>query len=125
MIRVLMVDDSAPLRERLAARLVNLGTVEIIGEASDVPQAIHAVLTLKPDVVVLDIEMPGGSGFDVLKVVKKVRPEALVIMLTNYPCAPFRWRAKLMGAEYLFDKTAEFEKVADVLRTLHQEEKNG
>lgn len=120
-----MVDDSAQLRERLAARLVNLGTVTIVGEASDVPQAIHCVRTLKPDVVVLDIQMPGGSGFEVLKVVKKEQPETVVIMLTNYPCAPFRWRSKLMGAEYLFDKTTEFEKVAEVLKTLYQEEKNG
>jgi len=120
-----MVDDSAPLRERLAARLVNLGTVEIVGDANDVQKAIEAFRTLKPDVVVLDIQMPGGSGFDVLKVVKKEEPETIVVMLTNHHCAPFRWRSKLMGAEYLFDKTTEFEKVAGVLKTVYQEENNG
>ena len=120
-----MVDDSAPLRERLAARLVNLGTVEIVGEAGNVQEAIQAFRTLRPDVIVLDIQMPGGCGFDVLKAVKKEQPETVVVMLTNQACAPFRWRSKLMGAEFLFDKTTEFEKVADVLKTVHQKEKNG
>ena len=116
-----MVDDSAPLRERLAGRLVSLGLVEIVGEAGSVPEALEAFRALQPDLVVLDIQIPGGSGFDVLRAIKKERPATTVVMLTNFPCTPFRWRCKLMGAEYLFDKTSEFEKVADVIRKKQRE----
>ncbi len=116
-----MVDDSAPLRERLAGRLLSLGAVEIVGQAGTVPEALTAFRALHPDVVVLDIQIPGGSGFDVLRAVKKEHPSTTVVMLTNFPCTPFRWRCKLMGADFLFDKTTEFEKVAEVIRKKQQE----
>lgn len=116
-----MVDDSAPLRERLASRLKTLGTVEIVGEAATVQEAISSFRSMIPEVVVLDIHIPGGSGFDVLRVIKKERPLTTVIMLTNHSCTPFRWRSRLMGADFLFDKTTEFEKVADAIRNTHEE----
>jgi two-component system, NarL family, response regulator DevR len=119
-----MVDDSAPLRERLVARLTSSGTVTIVGEAGTVSEAIAGFRNTQPEVVVLDIHMPGGSGFDVLRVIKKERPSTIVIMLTNQSCTPFRWRSRLMGADFLFDKTTEFEKVADVIQSTHKEGNN-
>ena len=58
----------------------------------------------------------GGTGFDVLKEIKKQRPATLVIILSRYSTDVFRDEAKRGGAEYFFDKSDEFESVMDVIR---------
>jgi DNA-binding NarL/FixJ family response regulator len=118
MLRVLIVDDSALLRKRLAARIAEEPGVEIVGEAADVPQAVSKAAELAPDVVVLDIRMPGGSGIDVLSEVKKFTPPPIVIILTSFPYAELRSRCTDLGADFIFDKTSEFEKVPETIRAL-------
>ena len=118
MVRVLIVDDAPLIRERLKARLTKLKGVEIAGEAEDVPRAMEAFHGLIPDVVVLDIQMPGGTGIDVLERIKHEKPETVVIMLTNYPLPQLRKKSRDAGADFFFDKCCEFEKVAEVLTDL-------
>ena len=119
-IRVLIVDDSLLVRERLSCRLGKINGVDIAGKASDGPGAVDAFRKLLPDVVILDLQMPGGSGIDVLATIKRDRPGTQVIILTNYPLAQFREICRDCGAEYFFDKTCEFGKVSDVLKELAQ-----
>jgi len=66
MIRTLIVDDTRLARQELRTLLVAQSDVEIIGEADDVPTARAAIEKLRPDLVLLDIQMPSGTGFDVL-----------------------------------------------------------
>lgn len=117
-VTVLIVDDAKLVRERLSKRLATIEGVEIAGHAGSVPEAMNAVRLLHPDAVVLDIQMPGGTGIDVLEEIKKEVPGTTVIMLTNYPLPQIRRRCLLAGAAHFFDKTCEFEKVADVLKGL-------
>jgi DNA-binding NarL/FixJ family response regulator len=117
-LRVLIVDDSLLLRERLSCRLAKIDGVEIAGKAGDVAGGIASFRALTPDVVVLDVQMPGGTGIDVLEVIKRERPATTVMILTNYPLPQFRKRSADAGAEYFFDKTAESGKVGDVLKGL-------
>ena len=65
MIRALLVDDEQPARERLRRLLADFETLEIVGEAEDGEQAIESILRLKPDLVFLDIQMPGCTGMEV------------------------------------------------------------
>jgi len=116
MVRVLIVDDSLILRERLCCRLGSIAGIEIAGMASDVPGGIATFRTVNPDVVILDLLMPGGSGIDVLEAIKRERPSTIVVILTNHPLPQLRKRSAEAGAEYFFDKTQEFSKVAQVLR---------
>jgi DNA-binding NarL/FixJ family response regulator len=116
MVRVLIVDDSLILRERLCCRLGGIEGVEIAGKACDVPGGIETFRRIMPDVVVLDLLMPGGSGIDVLEAIKRERPATIVMILTNHPLPQLRKKSQEAGAEYFFDKTQEFGKVADVLR---------
>ena len=116
MVRVLIVDDSLLLRERLCCRLGSIEGIEIAGKAGDVPGGIETFRRVNPDVVVLDLLMPGGSGIDVLEAIKRERPATIVVILTNHPLPQLRKRSQQAGAEYFFDKTQEFGKVADVLR---------
>ena len=61
-LKVLIVDDSLLVRERLGCRLGKVAGVDIVGKASDVPAAVVTFDRLQPDVVVLDLQMPGGNG---------------------------------------------------------------
>ncbi|MGH7455074.1 MAG: response regulator, partial [bacterium] len=78
--------------------------------------AIAAYHQLQPEVAILDIQMPDGSGIDVLAHIKKESPQTTVIMLTNYPLPPFRKCCLEAGADYFFDKSTELEKVIEVLK---------
>lgn len=81
--KVFIADDSAIVRERLIEMLSGLKDVEVIGQAGSGVEALNSIQELKPDVVILDIQMPGGSGIDVLENIKKEEPALLVIMLTR------------------------------------------
>lgn len=116
--RVFIVDDSDLVRQRLGAMLSQMQGIEVVGEARDALKATKLILNLKPDVVILDIRMPAGSGIDVLENIKRVRPAPKVIMLTNYPYPQYRKKAEDTGADFFFDKATEFDKVAEALEEL-------
>ena len=82
MIRTLLVDDEQPARERLKQLLAAHPDVEIVGEAEDGVQAAERIAELTPDLVLLDIQMPGASGLDVVASLGKERPA--VIFCTAY-----------------------------------------
>ena len=103
--RILIVDDSPVVRERLTALLAELEGVEVVGQAQDVVGAVAAIRALRPDVVTLDIRMPGGNGIEALAEVKKVQPAPIVIMLTNYPYPQYRKKCLDAGADYFLDKS--------------------
>jgi DNA-binding NarL/FixJ family response regulator len=69
--RVFVADDSAVVRERLTDMLSAIPEVAVIGYVKDTMGAISSMRTLHPDVVILDIRMPGGTGIDVLQDIKK------------------------------------------------------
>ena len=75
MVRALLVDDEQPARERLRRLLAAFDDLEIVGEAEDGEQAIEKILELKPDLVFLDIQMPGCSGMDVAASMPSPRPK--------------------------------------------------
>jgi len=117
-LKVLIVDDSDLVRERLAALLGELPGVAVVGQAADGTTALRLFQARHPDVVVLDIELPGASGFLVLTWIKRHQPAAVVIMLSNHAALPFRLGCARLQAEYFFSKSTEFERVADLLRTM-------
>jgi len=112
--KVFLVEDSAALRDRLNVLLINAGA-DIVGHASTAQNAIDGILETRPDVVVLDLSLAQGSGFDVLRVVHQAAPEIEFYMLSNFAGEPYRRHAKELGAAAFFDKTNEFERVRDVI----------
>ncbi len=80
--RVLIVDDEAPARRRLATLLAADSTVEIVGEAEDGPSAVVQIGALAPDLVLLDIRMPGLDGFEVIEALGSAMPP--VVFVTAY-----------------------------------------
>src|SRR5262245_36170787 len=82
MVRVLIVDDEAPSRNRLRQMVSAIGDFEIVGEAETGTQAMEMIECLKPDLVLLDIQMPGCSGIDVAASLPRPRPN--IIFCTAY-----------------------------------------
>lgn len=114
--KVLLVDDSPMVRERLKAMLSELPDVESIGQAKGSVEAMYSFQNLNPDVVILDIQMPDGNGIGVLEKVKKAKQPPMVIVFTNQSYPQYRKRCIDAGADFFFDKSSEFDKVAEVLK---------
>lgn len=115
---MLIVDDATLIRERLISMLKRVRGIANIREAADVTEGIERSEESCPDLMLLDISMPGGSGIDVLRVVKKRDPAPVVAVLTNYPYDEYQQRCEELGADYVFDKTSEFHKVLEVVKDL-------
>lgn len=117
-LRTLIVDDSAIIRNRLTTLLSDLPNVEIVGQAANTPQAMQSIRALTPDVVILDIRLPGGSGLEALRDIKRELPATVVIILTNYPYPQYRTKCLADGADFFFDKSTEFQKIAGAIDSL-------
>lgn len=118
--KILIADDSSVVRERLKNLLTDVQGLEVVGQAEDALEARDLVEKLRPDVAILDLRMPKGSGADVLLDIKKLNPTPMVIMLTNYPHPENRKKCMERGADYFFDKSTEFQKVLSVLKVMRR-----
>jgi YesN/AraC family two-component response regulator len=118
MLKVFIADDSALMRERLAALISEIEGVEVVGQAGDARETLDGIQHLRPDAVILDIRMPGNNGIQVLEAIKKKNAAPVVIMLTAFPYPQYRKKCLEAGAEYFFDKAIEFEQVAEVLQKI-------
>lgn len=113
--QVFLVEDSAPIRDRLVGMLERLPGVTVLGHASDAEAAIRDILAARPDVVVLDVALASGSGFDVLRAVHPQAPQIDFYLLSNFSAFPYRQLAATLGACDFFDKSNEFERVCDLI----------
>ncbi len=116
--KVLVVDDSAIVRHRLVAVLSRLPGVEYVGIAASASEARRAITSVRPDLVVLDIHMPCGSGLDVLDVLRTDHPSITTIVLTNDPTPQLRHACLEAGAAFSFDKSAESQEAIELIARL-------
>lgn len=123
---LLIMDDAVNIRRRIVELLSEVAGIDEIIESEDVASAVKAIHEHKPDVVILDIQVPPAgamrNGIDVLKLTKQQFPKTGVIMLTNFANPRYREECTRLGADYFFDKSSEFEQVPDaVLRMLNRD----
>jgi DNA-binding NarL/FixJ family response regulator len=116
--RVFIVEDSGPIRERLCAQLREIEGVSVVGNTDTPQSAVEAILRTRPDSVILDIHLIGGSGIAVLREVHAKAPEVTFIVLTNHPNAQYRRACLEAGASYFFDKSTEMDKVKEIIASL-------
>ena len=117
-VRVLLVDDSVAVRERIASLLSTVPGVEVAGQAGDASSAKALLQAGRPDILVLDIDLPGESGIELLRTVKSDAAGPVVIMFTSYAHSQFRRACAEAGADYFFDKSAESDQLVDTLQRL-------
>lgn len=117
-IRVLLADDHAVLRAGLRLLLEAREEIVVVGEAEDGRQAIEMVNRLQPDVLLLDLTMPGLGGLDALKELRRLRPKCRVLVLTMHNDESFLRRALTSGASGYVLKQADDQELIVALRAV-------
>lgn len=104
--RMLIVDDDAGFRQRVKRFLASEPDMEVIGEAADGQEAILRARELKPDLILMDVRMPGMNGVDATRRLKAEMPELKVIILTIFDVQEYREAAMASGAsDYVIKKS--------------------
>lgn len=117
-IRVVVVDDHPVVRRGLAALIESLPGLEVAGEASDGESAVREVLLARPDVVLMDVQMPGLSGIEATKRIGVSAPEVPVLMLTMYDDDATVFTAMQVGARGYLLKGADQDEIERALRAV-------
>ncbi len=112
-IRVLIVDDQLRARQSLKALLATMPEVRDIREAEGATEAVQSVDELKPDVVLMDVVMPGMDGLMATRLIKSVHPKTRVVILTLYP--EYRQEALAAGADRFVTKGGPSQELFDAL----------
>lgn len=121
---ILIVDDTDLIREVIRDMLALLPFSTTIEEAADVPQALSILSRWQPDVVTLDLQLPGGSGLDVLRAIKQAGLSSTVITLTSLADPQIRQACLAAGAAFFLEKSSEMEKLPAILRTVAEKRQN-
>ena len=116
---VVLADDEALLRKALAALLPLEGGVTVLAEAGDGEAAVRATLRHRPDVLVIDLEMPGVDGLGAVSAIRDERPEQVICMLTRHARPGVLRKALKLGVQGFVSKSAEPAHIATVIATLH------
>ena len=113
---VLVADDSTVVRKHFVEIIRQIRGIDTVMEAECGWEAVTKIHHHKPDVVILDVRMPAGSGIEALDNLGQLTDEITVIMVTAFPYPQYRERCMKAGARYFFNKTTEADRVVDVLK---------
>ncbi len=118
-IRVLLVDDHEVVRVGIKALLASADDLEVAGEAATAADAVREAARLEPDVVVLDVRLPDGSGVETCREIRDRRRETRVIMLTSYADDEALFAAIMAGAAGYLLKQARGRELVAAIRSVH------
>jgi DNA-binding NarL/FixJ family response regulator len=119
-IRVLVVDDHPVLRDGVAAILENQTDMTMVGEARDGSEAIERCRALRPDVTLMDLQMPGMNGVDAIAAIRSEHPGARIIVLTTYAGDVQAVRALKAGAVGYLLKSSLRTELIDAIHNVHR-----
>jgi DNA-binding NarL/FixJ family response regulator len=118
-IRILAVDDHALLRDGIAALIANQPDMELVGEAANGREAIDAFRQQRPDVTLMDLQMPEMGGIDALSAIRGEFPEARIVVLTTYAGDVQVFRALKAGARAFLLKGLLRKELLETIRAVH------
>ena len=116
--KVIIADDSKLIRDRITERMNLIDSVNVVAQTTNSFETIEEIKKHKPDVLILDIRMPEGSGINVLKYIQKNKIRIVTMVVTNYPIIQYRNKCFELGADYFFSKALEFEEVFKLVKKL-------
>ncbi|WBQ03435.1 response regulator transcription factor [Kribbella sp. CA-293567] len=120
MITIVLADDEALLRKALAKLLPMEGDLQVLAEATDGAEAVQVTLRERPDVLVIDLEMPGTDGLAAVAAIRRTMPKQAVLMLTRHAKPGILRRALKLGIQGFVTKSAEPSHIAAVIALLHE-----
>ena len=121
-IKVLITDDHALFRAGVKSTLAHYNDIEFLGEAENGMQLLNLVKFLRPDVILLDIQMPIMDGIATLPEVKKILPEVKIIMLTMNDDVSMISKLMEIGANSYLTKNSDSETIYEAIKTVHKDE---
>lgn len=116
---ILIVDDNENYVRRMTDLLIDIENVSSIQTAGDYNEAFRMLDNKMPDVLLLDISLPGKSGINLLQTMRELKWSSEVIMVTNNTAWYYKEECKKMGVRYFLDKTSEFDKVAGIINSFY------
>ena len=117
-IRIVIADDHAFLREGIKKTIMDEKDMKIIGEASNAIEALSLIKELEPNIVIMDISMPGKSGLDILKDLKSLKKPFKILILSMHPEDRFAIRALKAGASGYLTKESAPDELVKAIRTI-------
>ena len=117
-IRVVICDDHEVVREGLRGLIGRQAGMTVVGEAGTVAEAIEAVTRVNPDIVIMDVRLPDGSGVEACQAIREARPSVKVIMLTSYADDEALFASILAGAAGYLLKQTRGQAVVDAITTV-------
>ncbi len=112
---IMIVDDNVNFVNRMKGLLENLDCISSITVAGDYDSAVRLLIEQTPDFLLLDINLPGKNGMEILKVIKNENLKCEVIMITNHADEYYRIQCKKLGATHFLDKSSEFGLVTEII----------
>ena len=121
-IKVVVADDHTILRQGIKALLDNQEEIEVVGEAKDGREAIKAIEELSPDVILMDIAMPGLNGLEATRRIKKKFPKTKVVVLTMHTNEEYIFQILNAGADGYLVKETAFQDLISAISSVHRGE---
>ena len=119
-IRVMLVDDHEVVREGLRTLLARNKNMLVVAEAATMAEAVEAAARAKPDVIIMDVRLPDGSGVEACRTIREARPETKVIMLTSYADDEALFASIVAGAAGYLLKQTRGQAVIDAITSVAQ-----
>jgi DNA-binding NarL/FixJ family response regulator len=122
-LKVFIADDSAPVAEMLTELITAIGQVEVVGVGETEDAAIESIRALRPDVVVLDLQLKSGSGTNVIKAIRAIREleSVRLVVTSNHDSPQLRAGCMDLGADGYYDKVKELGELTQRIRQLADE----
>jgi DNA-binding NarL/FixJ family response regulator len=117
-LRVLLVEDSKVLTERLTEAIRQIADVELIGTADTEASALAACKREPVDVIILDLHLKQGTGFGVMRALAATPAKPRIIVLTNYDLPEYKNAAIALGATHFLDKARDYGRLPEVLHEI-------
>lgn len=121
--KVFLVEDSPLLCERLVEIIEADGEHAVVGQASTYDDAVGGITATVPDVAIFDIKLACGNGIEALAEARRRRPALIGIVMSNYATPQHRKASAEAGAQYVLDKSADFERINAILGSLAAEQR--
>lgn len=121
MVKTLIVEDNTAFRQSFKELLCTRFPSMVVGEATDGKEALQKIDAIVPDIIFMDIKLPGQNGLELTKRIRANHPKILIVILTSYDLPEYRQAANQCGANYFLPKSTSTEEVVELVQSILSE----